>query len=467
MPRPIVRGQLWTELQVPGLGTWQPRDRVTVVLPARDNQVELDRTLAALDRQSYPPDLMEVVVVDDASATPLVVPLLAPPGTRIVRRDEVSSHGSGAARHSGAQAGSGEILLFLDSDMIADRRHVEAHARWHHATDAALVLGHKWFVDVDGITPREVWNAAAGEAGIGGLLNGRLWESHDWQEEHIASRDGLTLDDDDTFLVVVGATVSVRREFYERSGGFSCFGMRGIVDTEFGYRAFTRGAVIIPEKAAQSWHQGSRSFSLRGGQIKRARMGLAANYLPLTLFRPNGPGRQWAVPHVHAVVDATPADGLRRSDEDVDHLLLTVDSILGSDLTDCQVSVVNGGLPLPQWWRDYFAHEHRVSEIDKTLDNGFPSPITAWIPPGVLLSTSSLRNAIELLSSETRLIETLPDAYRTPSVQFARTRTLERLRGADRDVSDEIAGRRWCVPSALGIRRTRPRTTAQGMVTTW
>lgn len=476
MPERIVTGQRWTDLPVPELGTWEPRDRVTVVLPARDNQPELDRTLAALSRQTYPDHLMDVVVVDDASQTPLAVPELAPDRTRVVRRDEQSSHGSGAARHAGALASSGEILLFLDSDMLADTHHVEAHARWHHLTDLALVLGHKFFVDVSDITAQDVHEAAGADAGLAGLFEGRPWRRHDWQEEHITAREGLTVDDDDAFLTVVGATVSVRRELYERAGGFASFGLRGIVDTEFGYRAYTCGALIVPDPAAESWHQGSRNFSTRGGEIKRARVGLAANHLPLPMFRPQGAGRQWAVPQVRVLVDATPGSGGECSAVEAERVLLTVDSVLGSTVTDLSVTVVDGGEPMPVWWQDYVAYDARVTEVQDLPPSGVPSPVTVFVPPGVLLAPETLGRSLDLLSPQVRVIQTLPDAYGTPAVQVWRTRTLERLRHAGlRDPFDldgapeleEVAGRRWCVPSALGIRRARPRTTQQGMVASW
>lgn len=468
MAHPMVVGQRWTDLPVPDLGAWEPRDRICVVLPARDNQQELDRTLAALAHQTYPAELMQVVVVDDGSHPHLTLPALAPPGVQLLRRDEVSSHGSGAARHAGASAAEADILLFLDSDMIADAHHVEAHARWHHVCDYALVLGHKSFVAVDDITPGAIAEASRDGQGLTALFADRPQRRHDWQEEQIAARDGLTADDDDAFLTVVGATVSVRRDFYRRTGGFSSFGLRGIVDTEFGYRAHARGAVIVPDLAARSWHQGARSFSSRGGEIKRARLGLAANHLPLPMFRPQAGGRQWAVPRVTVLVPL-PSGAPDRSptDKQMEMLLLTVDFVLASDLTDLAVTVVTDGAELPQWFVDYVAHEARVAIVDEAPTSGYPSPFTAVVPPSVLLGRGSLGQALELLADDVRLLRTLPDEYATPSVEVWRTRTLERLHAAGADPGDEAVGQRWCPPEALGIRRARPRITPQGMVASW
>lgn len=465
MEKTVVPGQRWTGLGVPSLGGWTPTETVAVVLPARDNQRELDRTLATLAHQSYPAELLQVLVVDDSSSPPLQIPELAPPGTQLVRRDEAQSHGSGAARHAGARAASADILLFLDSDMLADAAHVEAHARWHHVCDHALVLGRKWFVDVEGIEPAAIDMAARRGEGMDQLLEGREGRTHRWQEQQIAQQGRLTQDADDAFLTVVGASVSVRRDFYHLTGGFSPFGLRGIVDTEFGYRAYTRGALIVPEFEARCWHQGERNFSTRGAEIKRARTGLAANHLPIPMFRPQNHGRSWVVPQVRVLVDVSGHGSGRLGPEAGEALLLTVDSILASDVTDLAVTVVTGPSELPTWWLDYTAAEPRVTVSADSPRTGFPSPLTVLVPPGASVARSSLSAAVALLSDDVRVVRTLPDAFGTPSIEVWRTRTLERaLRIGLQTAPPEVLGERWCTPEALGVRLATARLTPQGMV---
>lgn len=471
MQQRTVAGQRWIDLPVPDLGSWTPTDRVAVVLPARDNQEELDRTLAALLHQSYPPELLDVVVVDDSSRPALVLPALAPAGSQIVRRDEAQSHGSGAARHTGAQATDADILLFLDSDMLADPRHVEAHARWHHVCDHAVVLGRKWFVQVDDLTPQAIAAAGADGTGVAALVEGRRHGKHTWQEDQIRAQHRLTQDLDDVFLAVVGATVSIRRAAYQRCGGFSAFGLRGIVDTEFGYRAHTSGCVIIPDPQARSWHQGSRNFSTRGGEIKKERLGLAANHLPIPLFRPQNTGRRWAVPMIRVVVDTTGTDLSR--DWATERLLLTVDSVLASTVTDVAVTVV-ADERLPQWWRDYVGPDDRVEVRTDgvAVASGFPSPVTAVVPLGAVLEPESLAAALGLLSEEVRVVRTLPGWEGAQGLEVWRTRTLERalragLATAPDEVPAEVLGEHWVSEQALGVTRPQPRLTPQGMVTTW
>jgi len=380
MRQHTVPGQRWPDLPVPALGEWEPQLRLCVVIPARDCQPELDRTLAALSRQTYPSELTEVVVVDDASAVPLTVPPTAPPNTRVLRVEEAQEHGSGRARDRGARSTDAPVVLFLDADMVVSATHLEAHARWHHVTPHAVVLGRKRFVDFDGITPGDVARAVAEDA-LPRLLEGRRSRRHSWQEEFIRLQQRLTTDTDDTFIAVVGADVSVGRELYLRSGGFASLGLRGIVDTEFGYRAFTSGGLIIPDWDTDAYHQGARNFAVRGDEIKRERTGLAANLLPIPIFRPQNVGRQWTVPEVQVLLETDGADP--------EEVQVTIDSVLASQHTDLAVTVP-GAESLPRWLRDYVGSDARVRLVEELPASGFPSPVTVRLSAGVVLERATL-----------------------------------------------------------------------------
>lgn len=463
----MVAGQRWRDLPVPTLGEWTPTDTLTVVLPARDNQDQLDLTLAALRHQTYPSELLEVVVVDDSSSPPLQVPP-DDDRVRVVTRSEAVSHGSGAARDAGARASTSDIVLFLDSDMLADTRHIEAHARWHHVCDHALVLGRKWFVDVADVSPEQI-DAVLGDGGqMDDLLDPAApVQRHDWQEAQISAQHDLQEDSDDAFLTVVGATVSIRKEMYDHCGGFSSFGLRGIVDTEFGYRAYTSGCLIVPDADARSWHQGRRNFSTQGEQIKRARVGLAANHLPLPLFRPHAHGRQWAVPLVSALVDASEGPPGVADDDSAEALLLTVDSLLGSDVSDLAVTVLTGDRELPAWWRDYMGHDARVTVRAGARPSGFPSPVTVVVPPGLVLARDGVSSALAALDDSVRVVRTLPDELGR-SVEVWRTRTLERVLRVGFDaVENSVLGEAWVAPATIGVSAPVVRVTQQGMITGW
>jgi len=89
---------------------------VSVVIPTYNRQASLLRTLASMGRQSYPPELLEVIVVDDGSTdgTESVMHTRTQFALRYVRQGNM---GATAARNHGAHASRGAILVFVDDDM--------------------------------------------------------------------------------------------------------------------------------------------------------------------------------------------------------------------------------------------------------------------------------------------------------------------------------------------------------------
>ena len=155
--QPRVRRNEWGSLLVPPLGAWQPHLNVSIVMPAYGAHRTLPYVLAGLSAQTYPSHLVELIVVDDgahAGQEPLELPEVRPDNARIVRVER--GWGRANACHLGATLAEGDVIHWLDADMLPAREHVEAQLRWHHEIDYAVVLGNKWFVDpapLDGVTP--------------------------------------------------------------------------------------------------------------------------------------------------------------------------------------------------------------------------------------------------------------------------------------------------------------------------
>jgi cellulose synthase/poly-beta-1,6-N-acetylglucosamine synthase-like glycosyltransferase len=92
---------------------------VTVIVAARDEAAVIDTTLRALDAVDYPPELFEVVVIDDGSSDDTYA-LAAAVQQRARHRMRIQHYGSsgGKARRLNEvtdQVGS-DLLLFLDAD---------------------------------------------------------------------------------------------------------------------------------------------------------------------------------------------------------------------------------------------------------------------------------------------------------------------------------------------------------------
>ena len=100
--------------------------RVSVAIPTFGKADLLAATLAALGRQTYARELVEVVVVDDCSPdrTGEVLASLAPVFALRSLRHE-TNRGRAAARNTAVRAATGDLVVFLDDDMRADRRLIE------------------------------------------------------------------------------------------------------------------------------------------------------------------------------------------------------------------------------------------------------------------------------------------------------------------------------------------------------
>ena len=103
--------------------------RASVVIRTKDEGPRLRLTLASLAAQTAP---AEVVVVNDGSSdnTPEVIGEADLP---IVRIDHPSARGRAAASNAGAEAASGDLLIFLDGDTLAGPEFVARHLALHQA----------------------------------------------------------------------------------------------------------------------------------------------------------------------------------------------------------------------------------------------------------------------------------------------------------------------------------------------
>jgi GT2 family glycosyltransferase len=115
---------------------------LSVVVRSKDEADRLRLTLTSLARQSLQ---AEVVVVDDGSGdhTAAVLDEAAAwlPLT-VVRHD--APRGRSGAANAGARAASGEILLFLDGDTLADPDLARRHAATHAGRPGLVARGEAW-----------------------------------------------------------------------------------------------------------------------------------------------------------------------------------------------------------------------------------------------------------------------------------------------------------------------------------
>ncbi|MEU4829109.1 glycosyltransferase [Streptosporangium sp. NPDC023615] len=402
VPRAMVRRNDHGSLLPPEIGEWEPWLRVSVVIPAHDCQEALERTLAALAAQTYPAHLTEVVVADDGSDPPLRLPALAPAATRSVRVPD-GRWGRGWARQTGAAAAAGDVLHWVDSDMVLDREHVEAHMRWHHVVPYAVVMGDVRFTpEATGPSAGEVFEAvSAGDAE-------KLFDEsapHAWRAGVLEETRRLRDAGAGAYRLHSGASTSVPAALLRSVGGVNTALNMG-EDTDLGFRLAQAGAVFIPDDRARAWHLGPSTVMVREKEVHRHNWSVLPDLIPDLRWLRTHPRRNWLVPYVHVIVDV---GGARYED-----VRGCVDAALAGTLTDVAVTVVGPWSELPagrrhsldeplldlRLTRNLYAHEPRVSFTEEVPARSAPAPFRLTLPAGWALGPDSLAALVSLAESE-------------------------------------------------------------------
>jgi GT2 family glycosyltransferase len=435
---PRVVGNDWQVLAPPPVGGWRPTLPVSVVIPAYNCQDCLTVALAALSHQSYPSELLEVVVVDDGSDPKLELPELVPAHCRLVRApDHSTGWGRANALHVGAGVADGEILHWLDADLVPFREHVEAQARWHHAAPDVVTLGYKRFVrdelaDPAGVLPR----VAAGA--VADLFPPGATEPHGYIEDYIEVTDRLRTADHLVFRAHVGATAALRRDLYAASGGLDVR-LRLGEDGEFGYRLAQAGAVFVPEPQARSWHLGPSHAMTVGERQRRYNWPFLADRMPLPPWLREGVRRSWAVPLVTAVVEV--------GDQPFEVVRGCVDRLLAGNDFDLRVLLVgqwdagsDPGRPVlddpvleHRLIAETYRSEPRVVLAGTAPETAFPAPFLLRVPAWLGVGRGAVRRLVGTANSERLgLLRVAPPGAGAgpaePAVELWRTAALSRAR---------------------------------------
>ena len=379
----------WRQVAVEPPDAFTPTLPVSVIIPSYQTPPDtLARTLAALEGQTYPRDLFEVVIVDDGSEPPLRPPL-TPLDVKVVRQAR-KGFGRARARNTGARVAAHNVLLFLDSDMLAEAEWMAEHARWHHVVSDALTVGFRAHVVPDGVDAETIRRRSGS---LEELLSDWLTTPPPWIEEFMTGTNDLTSRADNPFFAVAGGNFGIGKDFYELVGGMNESFIRwGLEDVELGYRAFVRGGLLISVRDAFAWHQGrwdeNREAKRRGRQL-----GKAAHLIAHPSIRRHQPGRIFAVPQYVVTIDG------RRCP--TDRIIRAVVSVLADRVHDLVVRIetdASGDDDGPARLRDEFGPDPRVrvAPARSALDEFPASPFHVTLPPHVFSGNLVRRLRVEL-----------------------------------------------------------------------
>jgi GT2 family glycosyltransferase len=243
-------------------GAVEPRDgyapkRISIVVPTHRRPEALAETLGALLAADYPADGFEVVVVDDGAdeSTAAVVEAASRRGVRVAYVPQANS-GVARARNHGAERASGDLLVFLDDDLLVAPDHIARHVEDQARFGDALVNGHWEFSEK---TLAELTSTPFGRFRI---------DVEAWVKEGL-SKEALT----ERYQRPSGVTacnLGVRAETFARLGGFDeTFPYAGCEDQDFSLRAEAAGVPFVYDTSIRLLHNDRRVTLEEFGERQR------------------------------------------------------------------------------------------------------------------------------------------------------------------------------------------------------
>jgi len=212
---------------------------VSVIIPTFDRLPQLRRAIDAVMAQTYASERFEVVVVSDGSTDGTDEYLQEQCAPNLVYASQRNA-GPAAARNRGIELATGDLLLFIDDDVVASPQLVERHAEHHRlGGDRLVVIGPM-------ATPMGTY-----------LSPWVQWEQEMLYRQYDAMRRGLY---GATARQFYTGNASVARAHVVAAGGFDTR-FRRAEDIELAYRLDEAGLRFTFEPDAVGYHYADRSFA--------------------------------------------------------------------------------------------------------------------------------------------------------------------------------------------------------------
>lgn len=213
---------------------------VSVVVPTYNRRDRLERVVIALQAQDYPADKVDIIVVLDGctdDSRPMLERLARRGGPRLVVIEQPSS-GPSVARNRGAAAATGDLLVFIDDDVVAAPRVLLEHALAHGRRSGLVTIGTMMPPpDFD----RPVWVR---------------WEEQMLLRQYRAMQEGRYRA---TFRQFFSGNCAMARRSFTAAGGFDPE-FRRAEDIELAFRLARLGLTFAFLPRAEAHHYAHRPF---------------------------------------------------------------------------------------------------------------------------------------------------------------------------------------------------------------
>jgi GT2 family glycosyltransferase len=213
---------------------------VSIVIPTHNRLDNLKKVLEALEKQTYPTNDFEIIVVSDGSTDGTDQFLAENPSTLNLRAIFQPDLGVAVARNMGGQAATGEIIIFIDDDVVPAPELIQEHVRFQQEHGRQAVVIGPMLAPLDFQPP--IWV---------------LWEHATLANQYAAMEQGIFQTTARQFYT---GNTSIRRSQFLEAGGFDP-SFRRAEDVELAYRLAARGAEFFFHPKAVGYHYANRTFA--------------------------------------------------------------------------------------------------------------------------------------------------------------------------------------------------------------
>ena len=246
-----------------------PKIPISIVLPVYNRIDMLRRTMAMLTHQTYPLELMEIIIADDGSSDnpeQLILEFEEFFDVNYVRQKDIG-YRLAHIRNLGVRSARHDHIIILDCDMAPVPNLVELYAKWLSLEEKVLLIGHRRYVDANDITAEAVLENPSSMLELPPVATKNTVmknsPSKDWREAIYSETDNLRQSPHPSRASSCG-NVAFHRRIFDDAGPFDeAFTAWGAEDNEFGYRVMNAGYYFIPILDALGLHQeppGGREF---------------------------------------------------------------------------------------------------------------------------------------------------------------------------------------------------------------
>jgi len=244
---------------------------ISIIIPTYNSWKELKLTCKSIERQKVSPKqkkMIEVIIVNDGSDDKTEENLKKEKFNLNIKYIRQNNLGRSYARNLGVAVSVGEILLFIDSDIILGEHFLNEHIKKHHYLDNIVLVSFKENILPDDTRIKNYYQSSKNlKINIKNDFRFEKKVKQEWLRMHrhvrnVEVRNVKLLEETDNFKkfgndlvfgvwdlpsMVVTNAVSIKREAFKKIGGFNLqFKGWGMEDTFLGACLIASGNYVIP-----------------------------------------------------------------------------------------------------------------------------------------------------------------------------------------------------------------------------